>query len=158
MIAEQLRRLGLRVKVVEESFRDIVKRLDETFDYEAALMFLEGSPNAATAKSMFVSAGDMHFFHPYQSSPVTDWEKQVDDEYGVFATKSNPVEQQFALTQIQKTWVKAQPVFYLLNDRKLVAVRRDYEVNGMALTGRAADPILTRTVIENVRLRALSGK
>jgi hypothetical protein len=28
-------------------------------------------------------------------------------------------------------------------------------VNGMALTGRAMDPILDRTVIENVRLRRL---
>lgn len=158
VIAEQLRRIGLRVKVVEESFRDIVKRLDETFDYEAALMFLEGSPNAATTKSMFVSAGDMHFFHPYQTAPGTEWEKDVDEGYQRFAIESDLVKQQKALDDVQKTWVKAQPVFYLLNDRKLVAVRRDFEVNGMALTGRAADPILTRTVIENVRLRVLAAK
>lgn len=158
VIAEQLRRIGLRVKVVEESFRDIVKRVDETFDYEAALMFLEGSPNAATAKSMFMSSGDMHFFHPYQSSPGAPWEAKVDKAYERFAAESDPVKQQEALNEVQDVWVEAQPVFYLLNDRKLVAIRRDFEVNGVALTGRAADPILTRTVIENVRQRVLSAK
>jgi peptide/nickel transport system substrate-binding protein len=155
VLAEQFRRIGLRIKVVEESFRDIVKRLDETFDYEAALMFRDGSPNAATARSLFVSAGDMHFFHPYQKAPATEWEAKVDRAFERFAASSDPRTQQTALDELQRTWVRSQPVFYLLNDRKLVAIRRDFEVNGLALTGRAADPILTRTVVENVRLRTL---
>jgi hypothetical protein len=59
---------------------------------------------------------------------------------------------------LQKVWVAAQPAFHLYNERKLVAVRRDCEVNGMALTGRAADPVLDRTVIEDVRLRRLVSR
>jgi hypothetical protein len=63
-----------------------------------------------------------------------------------------------AILDVQKTWVAAQPAFHLINDRKLVAVRREYEVNGMALTGRSGDPILQRTVVENVRLRRLAPR
>jgi hypothetical protein len=60
-----------------------------------------------------------------------------------------------AILELQQTWVAAQPAFHLINDRRTVAVRRDYEVNGLALTGRAFDPVLQRTIIENVRLRRL---
>jgi peptide/nickel transport system substrate-binding protein len=157
VVAEQLGRIGLKVKVVEESFRDVVKRLDETYDYEASVMALEGSPNAATMRTFFESSGQMHFPNPSQEAPAMAWEADVDRQFKTFAASLDPVVQQTALVELQKTWVQAQPAFHLYNDRKLVAVRRDYEVNGMALTGRADDPLLTRTVIENVRLRKLAG-
>jgi hypothetical protein len=59
------------------------------------------------------------------------------------------------LIELQKDWVEAQPAFHLLGDSFPVAIRRDYEINGLALTPRAPDPVLTRTVIENIRLRHL---
>jgi peptide/nickel transport system substrate-binding protein len=159
VIAEQLAQAGVQVKVVEEPFSDVVKRLDETFDYEAGLMALEGSPNAAMFRNFFQSSGDMHFPHPYQKPEERmEWEVKVDDQFNVFAASMDPAVQQKALIEMQKAWVATQPAFHLLNDRQLVAVRRDYEVNGFALTGRASDPILVRTVIENVRLRRLAGK
>jgi peptide/nickel transport system substrate-binding protein len=158
VIAEQLGRIGLRVKVVEESFRDMVKRLDETFDYEAAVMALEGSPNAATFRTFFESTGEMHFINPNQKSPATAWEARVDRDFKQFASSMDPTTQQHALLNMQKTWAQALPAFHLLNDRKLIAVRRDYEINGLAMTGRALDPILSRAVIPNVRLRKLAAR
>jgi hypothetical protein len=97
----------------------------------------------------------MHFVNPYQKSPATEWERKVDEQFHINAASPNPAERDRALVELQKTWSAAQPAFHLVADRRLVAVRRDYEVNGMALTGRADDPILDRTVIENVRLRKL---
>lgn len=154
-IKSQLEAIGIRVKVVEERFGDMVARLDKTFDYEAAIMALDGSPDAAVLRFFFESSGPMHFVNPRQKSPATDWERRVDEFFKVYATSPDPTARDRALVELQKTWVAAQPAFHLYNDRKLVAVRRDYEVNGLALTGRAADPILERTVIENVRLRRL---
>ncbi len=154
-IKSQLEEIGVRVKVVEERFGDMVMRLDKTYDYEAAVMVLEGMPDAAVLRFFFESSGPMHFVNPYQKSPATDWEKRVDELYHLYATAPDVAVRDRAILDVQKTWVAAQPAFHLLNDRKLVAVRRDYEVNGLALTGRASDPILERTVIENVRLRQL---
>jgi hypothetical protein len=93
--------------------------------------------------------------NPRQKSPATDWERRVDESFKVYATSPDPASRDRALIELQKTWVAAQPAFHLYNDRMLVVVRRDYEINGIALTGRAADPILERTVIENIRLRRL---
>jgi peptide/nickel transport system substrate-binding protein len=154
-IKTQLEGIGVRVTVVEERFGDMVMRLDKTYDYEAAVMALDGAPDAATLRFFFESSGPMHFVNPHQKSPATDWERRVDDYFKVYATSPNAAVRDQAILDLQKTWSYAQPAFHLLNDRKLVAVRRDYEVNGLALTGRASDPILTRTVIENVRLRRL---
>ena len=149
------RQIGIRVKVVEERFGDMVMRLDKTYDYEAAVMILEGFPDAAQLRFFFESSGPMHFVNPYQKSPATDWERRVDELYQLYATSPDVAVRDRAILDVQKTWVTAQPAIHLINDRKTVAVRRDYEVNGMALTGRAIDPILQRTIIENVRLRQL---
>jgi peptide/nickel transport system substrate-binding protein len=154
-IKSQLEGIGIAVKVVEERFGDMVMRLDKTYDYEAALMILEGMPDAAVLRFFFESSGPMHFVNPYQKSPATDWEKRVDELYHRYATSPDVAVRDRAILDVQKTWVAAQPAFHLLNDRKLVALRRDYEVNGLALTGRANDPILQRTIIENVQLRQL---
>jgi peptide/nickel transport system substrate-binding protein len=154
----QLEAIGVRVKVVEEPFGDMVMRLDKTYDYEAAVMFLEGSPDAAVLKFFFESSGPMHFVNPYQKSPATDWERRVDEQFHLYASSADPTTRGRALLDLQKTWSAAQPAFHLLNDRRLVAVRRDYEVNGLALTGRGTDPVLQRTVIENVRLRRLVNR
>lgn len=157
-IKSQLEAIGVRVKVVEERFGDMVLRLDKTYDYEAAVMVLEGMPDAAVLRFFFESSGPMHFVNPYQESPATDWERRVDELYEIYATAPDPAERDQAILDVQKTWVAAQPAFHLVNDRKLVAVRRDSEVNGLALTGRSADPILQRTVIEDVRLRRLGSR
>ncbi len=154
-VKSQLEEIGVRVRVVEERFGEMVMRLDKTYDYEAAVMVLEGMPNAAVLRYFFESSGPMHFVNPYQKSPATDWEKKVDDLFKVYATSPEVVTRDKAILDLQKTWVAAQPAFHLLNDRKLVAVRSEFEVNGLALTGRAIDPVLQRTVVENIRLRRL---
>lgn len=157
-IKSQLEVIGLRVKVVEERFGEMVARLDKTYDYEAAVMALGGSPDASTLRHFFVSSGPMHFVNPYQKAPATEWERKVDDLFGRYATAADPAERSRAILEIQKTWVAAQPAIHLVNDRRLVAVRRNYEINGLALTARANDPVLQRTVVENVRLRHLRAR
>jgi peptide/nickel transport system substrate-binding protein len=157
-IKSQLEEIGIPVKVVEERFGDMVMRLDKTYDYEAAVMVLEGFPDAAQLRFFFESSGPMHFVNPHQKSPATDWERRVDELYQLYGTSPDVAVRDKAILEVQKTWVAAQPAFHLINDRKMVAVRRDYEVNGMALTGRAIDPIIQRTIIENVRLRRLVSR
>lgn len=154
-VRSQLEAIGVRVKVVEERFGEMVMRLDKTYDYEAAVMVLEGMPDAAVLRYFFESSGPMHFVNPYQKAPATDWERRVDELYKLYATAPEPAVRERAILDVQKTWVAAQPAFHLVNDRKLVAVRRDCEVNGLALTGRSVDPILQRTVVEDVRIRRL---
>jgi peptide/nickel transport system substrate-binding protein len=154
-IKSQLEEIGIAVKVVEERFGEMVTRLDKTYDYEAAVMLLPGVPDAAQLRFFFESSGPMHFVNPHQKSPATEWERRVDELYQLYGTSPDATVRDKAIIDVQKTWVAAQPAFHLINDTNMVAVRREYEVNGMALTARASDPILQRTVIENIRLRRL---
>jgi peptide/nickel transport system substrate-binding protein len=154
-IKSQLEEIGVHVNVVEERFGEVVKRLDQTFDYEASVMSLEGTPDAAVLRYYFMSSGPMHFVNPYQKSPATEWERRVDELFELYATSPDAAARERAIFDMQKTWVTAQPAYHLFTDRKLMAVRRDYEINGLALTGRSSDPILQRTIVENVRLRRL---
>jgi ABC-type transport system substrate-binding protein len=118
-------------------------------------MVLEGMPDAAVLRFFFESSGPMHFVNPYQKTPATEWERRVDELYKLYATSADPAERDRAILDVQRTWVAAQPAFHLVNDRKLLAIRHDREINGLALTGRASDPVLQRTVIEGIRMRRL---
>ena len=122
-IKSQLERIGIRVKVIEERFGEIAVRLDKSYDYEAAVMLLGGSPNATTLKHFFESSGPMHFVNPYQESPATQWERKVDELFHVYATSPDPTDRDRAMLELQKTWSAAQPAFHLVNNRILVAVR-----------------------------------
>lgn len=152
-VRSQLEEIGVRVSVVEEPFGEMVMRLDKTYDYEAAVAALEGSPDAAVLKFFFESSGPMHFVNPYQKSPATEWERKVDELFARFATAPDPNVRDKAILEMQKTWVAAQPAFHLYTENRMVAVRRNYEINGLAPTGRAVEPILQRPIIENVRIR-----
>jgi peptide/nickel transport system substrate-binding protein len=158
VIRSQLEDIGIHVTVVEEPFGEMVMRLDKTFDYEAAVMQLEGTPDAAVLRFFFESSGGMHFVNPYQKAPATDWERKVDELFERYATAPDPAVRDKAILEMQKVWVGAQPAFHLYNDQRLVAVRRDYEINGFGLTGRATDPILQRPIIEGIRMRRVESR
>ena len=107
-IKSQLEGIGVRVKVVEERFGEMVARLDKSYDYEAAIMALEGSPDAAVLRFFFESSGPMHFVNPYQKSPATPWEKKVDELFKIYATSPDP---QLAIgpsSICRTTWSAAQ--------------------------------------------------
>jgi len=151
-VAAQLARIGIAVRVEVQDFDAVVARIDETFDYEACLMFLESSGHPSAMRGIFHSSAGMHFFRPYQQR-AAGWEAEVDTAYEAYLSATDSVDGVRALARVLTLWVENQPVFYLATAKKALAVRAGVEIEGRGTTGKAGDPILDRPYVERIRIR-----
>ena len=59
-------------------FAAIVSKIDDTLDYEAAMMGFTGGGDPSGGKAIYRSDGFLHVWNPRQQAPATDWEREVD--------------------------------------------------------------------------------
>ena len=60
----------------------------------------------------------MHFVNPYQKSPATEWERQVDELYMLYATSPDVAVRDQAILDVAEDLGRRQPAFHLVNDRR----------------------------------------
>lgn len=151
-VARQLQSLGILAKFEVIEFNSAISKILQTFDYEAMLMILSGAEHPAAGRKMYHSSGRMHFFAPNQPAPLSPWEQQVDQDVDHMLTAKDERSGLATFMQLQRQWVQAQPVFYLMTRTQYLVVRSKYELTGAAATGQAVNPVLDRPFIEHVKL------
>jgi peptide/nickel transport system substrate-binding protein len=80
LLQDDLSHLGMQVHVVPLEFRALIDRVFQSLDYEAAIMGLGGGdadPNPEM--NVWTSSGTSHLWHLHESTPGTDWEREIDD-------------------------------------------------------------------------------
>lgn len=147
-VAAQLQKVGITVHVEVQDFNSVVRRIDESFDYEACLMFLESSGHPSAMRGIFHSSSGMHFHRPYQEKPATEWERLVDEAFERYVETG--VEAEFA--SVLRLWTENQPVFYLATQDKTMVMRKSWTIDDHGRTGRCRDPLLDRPIVENLRI------
>ncbi|MCS7064532.1 MAG: ABC transporter substrate-binding protein [Methylacidiphilales bacterium] len=75
---ENMRHLGIDVRLQFMDFGSLVNKISETYDYEAGLLGFTGGGDPHGGMSIYHSSGRLHQWHPNQKSPATDWEKRID--------------------------------------------------------------------------------
>ncbi|MBR6388865.1 MAG: ABC transporter substrate-binding protein [Opitutales bacterium] len=77
-IVDNLKAVGIKVNLVFLDFAAIVSKIDDTLDYEAAMMGFTGGGDPSGGKAIYRSDGFLHVWNPRQQAPATDWEREVD--------------------------------------------------------------------------------
>jgi peptide/nickel transport system substrate-binding protein len=78
-IVENMKSIGIGVNLVFLDFATIVAKIDNTLDYEAAMMGFTGGGDPSGGKAIYRSDGFLHVWNPRQESPATSWEARVDE-------------------------------------------------------------------------------
>jgi peptide/nickel transport system substrate-binding protein len=79
IIQDDLSQLGMKVQVVSLEFRATVDRLQNTFNYEAAVMGLvSGDADPTADMNVWLSGGETHLWHVGEPKPATQWEAEID--------------------------------------------------------------------------------
>src|SRR5580704_13450341 len=79
IIQDDLSQLGMRVQVVPLEFHAMVDRLQNSYNYEAAVMGLvSGDADPTSEMNVWLSNGETHLWHPRQEKPATPWESEMD--------------------------------------------------------------------------------
>ncbi|MBL6829533.1 MAG: ABC transporter substrate-binding protein, partial [Puniceicoccaceae bacterium] len=83
---ENMKALGLSVKMERCDFATLLRRTDDTFNYDMTMLGW-GSPDASYdpsgSKALFLSSGQFHQWYPEQSEPATEWEARIDELIGL---------------------------------------------------------------------------
>jgi peptide/nickel transport system substrate-binding protein len=120
-VAEELRKLGLEVKVAPLEVGALIDRV-ERGDYEAVYYrFLTSDLDPALNIELWVSSGSAHVWYPSQTKPATEWEKQIDDLMRKQVATSDHAARKALFDQVQKIVAEQLPMIQFAAPRVFVA-------------------------------------
>lgn len=111
---ENMKAVGIDVKLKFLDFGTIVAKVDNTFDYEAAMMGFTGGGDPSGGKAIYRSDGFLHLWYPRQKSPATEWEKEVDRIMDAQEVEMDPQARKKLIFQMQEIFARELPMLYLV--------------------------------------------
>ncbi len=112
---ENMRELGMRVGMQRTDFATLLRRIDDTFNYDITMLGW-GSSSAAYdpsgSKALFLSSGEYHMWHPRQEEPATEWEARIDELIGLQERTLDMDERIEYMHEVQAILAEQLPLLY----------------------------------------------
>ena len=110
---ENMRAIGIEVKLKFLDFATIVSKINNTFDYEAAMIGFTGGGDPSGGKAIYRSDGFLHVWNPRQKAPATEWEKKIDEIMDMQEVEMSPQKRKQLIFQMQEIFSEQLPLLYL---------------------------------------------
>lgn len=112
---ENMKALGMDVKMERTDFATLLRRTDDTFNYDITMLGW-GSSSAAYdpsgSKALYLSSGEYHQWYPNQPEPATVWEARIDELIGL-QEGTLDMEQRYAyMHEVQAILAEELPLLY----------------------------------------------
>jgi peptide/nickel transport system substrate-binding protein len=112
---ENMKALGLSVKLERSDFATLLRRTDDTFNYDMTMLGW-GSPDASYdpsgSKALFLSSGQFHQWYPEQHEPATEWEARIDELIGLQERTLDEAARVAYLHEVQAILAEELPLLY----------------------------------------------
>ena len=126
LMQEDLKKIGIKVNYEPIPFEALRERIDNTFDYEAALMGLGGGGiDPASQMNVLNSSEDLHQWFPLQKTPSTDWEARIDALMDSQMHTLDLAERKKAFDEVQVILAEQAPMLYMVSPLTYAAIRAD---------------------------------
>lgn len=109
-----MKAIGIGVKLKFMDFGTIISKIDNTFDYDAAMMGFTGGGDPSGGKAIYRSDGFLHVWNPRQKSPATAWEKRIDEIMDLQEIQMNPEARKNLIFEMQRIFADELPLLYLV--------------------------------------------
>lgn len=124
-IQSDLARLGILMHVAPLEFGQLSRRLNETFDYDAALFGISVTePDPSSYANFLLSGSPSHPWAPRQPRPATAWEARIDALVAEVAGERNSERRRAAFREIQHILAEQLPVIPLVARHLTAAAQR----------------------------------
>jgi peptide/nickel transport system substrate-binding protein len=121
---DDLKQLGIDVKVVPLEFRALVDRVMNTHDYDAVLMNLvNGDVDPTPEMGLWRSAGEMHLWDMGEKGPATPWEAELDKLMESQMTTTDYATRKKLYDRVQELVAQNLPLVFLLSPDILVGAQ-----------------------------------
>ena len=124
---ENMKALGMEVKLTYLDFGNLIAKTSATFDYEAALIGFTGGNDPSGGKAIYRSDGRLHLWNPQQAEPATDWEAAVDALMDA-QQRTLDEEQRIALIhQMQDIFSEELPLIFLITPTVYTGIKEHWQ-------------------------------
>ena len=111
---ENMRAIGIEVRLKFMDFGTMISKIDNTFEYEAALMGFTGGGDPSGGKAIYRSDGFLHVWNPRQKTPATAWEKRIDEIMDAQEVEFDPVRRKALVDEMQNIFSRELPLLFLV--------------------------------------------
>lgn len=111
---ENMKNLGIEVRLRLLDFSNFVNRIMESYNYEAGLISLTGGPDPHGGMSVYTSSGRLHVWHPNQEEPATEWEARIDELMQKQLRTLDEEERKEYYDEVQAIMSEQMPLLYLI--------------------------------------------
>jgi peptide/nickel transport system substrate-binding protein len=125
IVQDDLRKVGIAVRVVTVDFAALLDRVFEKFDYDASILTFGSSDVDPTAElATLLSSGEMHVWHMGQKRPATEWEAEIDRLMLQQMTSTDQGERRRLYDRVQEIVAEELPIIPLASPHILVGANR----------------------------------
>jgi peptide/nickel transport system substrate-binding protein len=126
LIAEDLQKLGFIAEYHAVTFQSMVHKINESYDYEAAVVGLGGGgADPATQMNVLKSSEALHQWFPRQKIPATEWEARIDSLMDAQMRTLDFAAREKYFAEVQFILAEEQPMTPLVSPLTATAVRGD---------------------------------
>ncbi|MGB0257848.1 MAG: ABC transporter substrate-binding protein [Coraliomargarita sp.] len=127
---ENMKELGMEVGLSKVDFATLLRRTDDTFDYD--ITFLSwGSSSAAYdpsgSKALYLSSGIYHQWHPEQAEPATEWEARIDELIALQEVTLDADERYAYMHEVQAILAEQLPLLFIFSPTSYVGVKNKWK-------------------------------
>jgi peptide/nickel transport system substrate-binding protein len=123
LVQEDLRRIGIEVRIAALELRALLDRLLKSYDYDAALLALDGGdadPNPSM--SLLLSDGGNHFWR-LTKGPVEPWQAEIDRLLKAQLAERDPAARRRLYDRVQEIVAEQRPLIPLVAPAVLVGAK-----------------------------------
>jgi peptide/nickel transport system substrate-binding protein len=127
LLAEDLRKLGMKVKFAPLDFNLLVSQLYTGEGWEVMVMGLTGgNPDPNSSANIWKSSGNLHMWNVGWDEPQTEWEARIDEIYEQAAITVDPEARRRLYYEAQEIIAEQVPMIYTVNQTVFYAVRNKW--------------------------------
>lgn len=126
LLADDLRQVGVKLDVQLVPFPVLERKVNNEFDYEAALMGLSGGgADPASHINVLKSDDPMHQWFPGEPAPSTPWEARIDELMDAQMRTLDFAARKKSFDEVQAILAEQMPMIYTVTPILHAAVRAD---------------------------------
>lgn len=123
---ENMRALGMDVKLSYIDFGTLIDKTSNTFDYDASMMGLTGGGDPSGGKAIYRSDGRLHVWYPSQPAPATPWEARIDTLVDQQERTLDEAERVRLIHEMQAIFSEELPLIFLITPNAYVGIKNHW--------------------------------
>ncbi|MFW5795710.1 MAG: ABC transporter substrate-binding protein [Alkalispirochaeta sp.] len=127
IFADEASNVGITVNVRPIDFQNLVERVTNTYDWDAATLTLGANYWPSGGSNVWQSNGNFHIWHPLQEEPATEWEAEIDRLYNQIRFTIDEEEGKRLYGEFQRILLTELPLMYTVHPFSFYAIRDKWQ-------------------------------